>query len=273
MKWMFTPISGLLLAAGLTIVSCKKDVHLPGSCPKRTDCRVTAVHNSHNNGEYYSVSFNSNGLPASLHFKYMIVPFEMDVVYAGRNLSLVKKGTQDTVLTAQLDDCGRPLSAWSKPFSWDVERTFKFEYDIRGRLAKHVRQSESFTNVQTYGYDYRGNIVAITSESATAQRQLFTYDYSRPIEGRHVIVGDPVGWTDFALEVLKALDHIDLKPRNLPKKYENWAGDYQLADLAFNDFELDSEGRVVKYYSGDPASPYTRYTAISWGQCGGKPAK
>ncbi|MGX5820232.1 hypothetical protein ACWKWU_18695 [Chitinophaga lutea] len=274
MKWSQLPMHGLLTAVLLAFAACKKNEHPhPGDCPTRTDCRVTSISNSVNEGEYYSVSFNSNGLPASINFRYLRSLYEMDIRYAGRNLTLTRRGTQDTLLFMRLDDCGRPLSGFSDLYLSETPRQYKFEYDIRGRLVKHSFQGQYAKDVQLYSYDHRGNVVAILPEEPYGQKQLFSYDYSQPVNNRQVVVGDAVGWTDFAVEVLKALDHIDLKPRNLPKSYENWTGDYRLTNLTFNDFEFDSEGRVVKYYSGDPNWPYTWWFAVNWGQCGGKPAK
>ncbi|MGX5820230.1 hypothetical protein ACWKWU_18685 [Chitinophaga lutea] len=270
MKGFNIPMPVLLVAVLLTIFSCRKN-EFPRHCPDRTPCRVVTY--SFKGIPLYELSYTESGIPKQIILRFGGVDYNIAISYDGRRMVGREFHSHDTLLVMRLDECGRALSGYSYLNVANVRRQYTFEYDVRGKLTQHLYEDEHVRELQRYSYDDRGNVTSIMPELATGHKFLFTYDYSRPLNGRQIAFSDPAGWTDQTLELLKALDHIDLRPRDLPRSFESWLGKYRLTWYPYNDFVFDAQGNVLKYFSGNPADPAPRVLGISWGLCGGKPGK
>ncbi|AWO01023.1 hypothetical protein DLD77_04585 [Chitinophaga alhagiae] len=260
MKWI-NPIKRLLLpAVVLTLASCRKHDPVCIGCPPVPDCRAVSLTNVLEPVEIYSVVTGPGNVPVTLNCRTNLthtVPHTLDVRYVGRNLYLIETGTTDTLLSAKLDECGRPVSSvYIEQPGFEPLHT-RYYYNIQGRLTKYVWAGWP-GGTHTLAYDHRGNVLSITGESAGLEYK-YTYDYTQPVSKGIMYAMEMRGWATEPLSLLEWLGHIDLKPRNLRTTSESWSGTYHMQTINFSNYTFNG-GRVHSYETDGGVGKYV----IGW---------
>ncbi|KAA2244454.1 hypothetical protein F0L74_00275 [Chitinophaga agrisoli] len=134
--------------------------------------------------------------------------FTGTVHYQRKRVYMLDVNSRDTIMTADLNDCGQPVRAratYNTPWTDSSAWLYVFLYDQKGRLSQLQRdnQSNPFNPIiYTYEYDRYDNIIRIADITFHAEEIRYIYDYSRPIKGGYYDSGSGSGMGDHIWEIL-----------------------------------------------------------------------
>ncbi len=263
--------------------ACKKTDQWPDECnvPPVPGCDAQTLLISPGNENSSSVhypepykfykTYGPNGLPnymdAFVGPYWSYLQFKGAVNYKANRVYMLN-ANQDTILTAELNQCGQPLRAAMTSYAFSSLVTWKFEYryDRKGRLLRvdwfFDQSGPAYKDV--YVYDRYDNVIKIYNEIDPARKVLYTYNYSRPIKGGYYEQGirHAIG-----TELLEFLGLLNTQPHHLLTRVDN-RYDYPEYAWPYTDQVVNADGYLVAYRANLYDNAFIAIKAgLSW-NCG-----
>jgi hypothetical protein len=273
MQKSFIPLRKLIAACALVLLmySCHKDDHGQPCCPPKRACdaqshltpTAAAKPEPYQFIKTYGVDGKVNYMDAYPSALWGVVRFQGFVSHSRHLVIMLDSLSGDTLLRAELDDCGRPRSS-ATLVSSDVHYD-QYTYDNKGRLSKivHTRPSGGFT--YQYEYDRYNNVTKIYPSGTPARGLEYQYSYSRPVKGAYYETG-VFNLPTFGPRLLEFLGYLDTQPRHQLVKFKN-NYEYPEQSLEFKDQTLTATGYLSSYQVYQDGFPSFKGT-LNW-NCGG----
>jgi hypothetical protein len=171
--------------------------------------------------------------------------------------------TQDTLLRAELDDCGRPKSS-ATLVGEDIHYD-QYNYDSKGRISTIVHSRPTGGYSYKYEYDQYNNVTKVYPIGAPAGGLEYQYDYSRPVKGAYYETG-VFNFPTFGPRLLEFLGYLDTQPNHQLLKFKN---NYEYPDqtMEFKNQTVNAEGYLISYDGYENGSYHFKGT-LNW-NCGG----
>lgn len=253
MQNKFIPLRTLIAACSLMLLlyACHKDDHGHPCCPPKPACDAQShfTHTPTAKPEPYQFikSYGTDGkvsymdaYPAS---SWGVIRFMGFVSHTNHLVIMLDSLTGDTLLRAELDDCGRPKSS-ATLISTEIHYD-QYTYDNKGRISKivHTRPSGGFT--YQYEYDQYGNVTKVYPAGSPAKALEYQYDYSRPVKGAYYETG-VFNLPTFGPRLLEILGYLNTQPKHQLKKFKN-NYEYPEQALEFRNQTVNADGYLSSY--------------------------
>lgn len=255
MRNSFIPLRALIAACSLVLFmyACHKDDHGRPCCPPKPACDAQShltyapppavKPEPHQFIKTYGADGKVNYMDAYPTSLWGVVRFQGFVSHTNHLVIMLDSLSADTLLSAELDDCGRPKSS-ATLVSGEIHYD-QYTYDNKGRLSKvvHTRPSGGYT--YQYEYDQYNNIRKVYPAGAPAQGLEYQYNYSRPVKGAYYETG-VFNFPAFGPRLLEFLGYLDTQPRHQLVKFKN-NYEYPEQTLEFRNQTVNAEGYLSSY--------------------------